>query len=230
MDKQTISDMHQMLLTGYRHHSYEQECKLIDLFFKGEYDITLLFKELSASNANNLGPQPLRALMNSTICLITVFCRAAIKYGADNEQSFILSDCYINQVEEIKNLDQLMDLNISIVNSFRKLANRNTDIRYSLVTSRAIRFINQNLYTKCRVCEVAKHVKRSPNYLAALFKQEVGMTTSDYIIRKRMDEAQKLLMDGYSVNEAAEILGYCNVAHFSNEFKRIFGHRPSKIY
>lgn len=228
MDNQIISNLRQMILTGYRHHSYELERKLIDLFFRGEYDITLHFKKLSVDNASNLGPQPLRALMNSTICLITVFCRSAIEYGADNEHSFTLSDYYINKVEEMKSFDQLMELNINIVKTFRKLAQKNTNTGYSLVISQAIRFINQNLYTNCRVSEVASHVKRSPNYLAALFKKEVGMSPIAYIIKKRMDEARKLLADGYSVSETADILGYCDVAHFSNEFKRIFGHRPSK--
>lgn len=227
MDRETNAAVRQMILTGYRHHAYGQERELLDLYFKGKCDITKLLEGLSVNNAYNLGPQRLRALMNSTICLITVFCRAAIEYGANNEYSFALSDYYINRVEEVKHPGQLIELSIHIVENFRELAMRHTDGRYSPVVSRATRFINQNLYSVHRVSEVANHVRRSPNYFAALFKREVGMTPAAYIRKQKMEEAKTLLDDGYSVSETAEIFGYCDAAHFSNEFKRVFGRRPS---
>jgi YesN/AraC family two-component response regulator len=66
--------------------------------------------------------------------------------------------------------------------------------------------------------------------LSSIFKAEVGVTISGYIRNKKLDEAKYLLqLTSYSVTEIGEMLGFCDIAYFSNQFKSKFGKSPKKL-
>jgi transcriptional regulator GlxA family with amidase domain len=66
------------------------------------------------------------------------------------------------------------------------------------------------------------------NYFHRLFKRELGITPFQYMERKRLDEARRLLGDGrLNVKEVAALTGYENPLYFSRVFHRHFGSRPS---
>ena len=53
------------------------------------------------------------------------------------------------------------------------------------------------------------------------------MTTTQYLIEKRMQRAWQLLSDGaLQVQQVAEQVGYTSLAAFSDRFRRHFGHSP----
>lgn len=68
----------------------------------------------------------------------------------------------------------------------------------------------------------------SENYLSSFFKEQEGECLSEYIQRKRMTEASKLLLDSReSVDAIAANCGYSNGASFRRAFKRVYGLSPS---
>jgi YesN/AraC family two-component response regulator len=92
---------------------------------------------------------------------------------------------------------------------------------------KSIRFIRNHLYSPCRVNEVATAVGLNTNYLSSLFKSEVGVDMSRYIREQKLTEAKDLLFQSaYSVTEIAEMLGFCDAAYFSNQYKKMFGLSP----
>lgn len=63
--------------------------------------------------------------------------------------------------------------------------------------------------------------------LKTFFKDYVGCTISDYIVRKRMDHAQHLLMrPDLAISEIARAVGYERSDSFSRQFKQIMGLLP----
>ncbi|WP_179215801.1 helix-turn-helix domain-containing protein [Paenibacillus sp. MY03] len=69
----------------------------------------------------------------------------------------------------------------------------------------------------------------SSNHLSKIFKQSTGINFVDYVIAIRMQEAQKLLLEGPStVNQIAEQVGYTNVTSFMRSFKKFSGMTPSE--
>jgi len=75
---------------------------------------------------------------------------------------------------------------------------------------------------------VAKEVNISPNYLSAIFSQEVGQTLTEYITIKRIDEAKRLLRHTDKLlSEIASEVGYKDPRYFSFVFKKITGLTPS---
>lgn len=75
----------------------------------------------------------------------------------------------------------------------------------------------------------AEHLFLSPNYFGDLMRELTGDSPSMLIRRFIMQRAQKLLMEGCSVVETAERLGFDYPQHFTRTFKKHFGSTPSEF-
>ena len=76
---------------------------------------------------------------------------------------------------------------------------------------------------------LGKEFHISSYYLAHLFKEQTGYTLKQYIIRRRIGEAQSLLMDTKtSVTDIAERVGFEDAGHFSRLFSKYAGMSPSE--
>lgn len=78
--------------------------------------------------------------------------------------------------------------------------------------------------------EVANVVHISPCYFSLIFKQEVGMTFVDYLIKVRIEKAKELLaVPGSLSYEVAYQVGYNNPTYFSRLFKKHAGVSPTEF-
>lgn len=67
------------------------------------------------------------------------------------------------------------------------------------------------------------------SYLSTLFKQELGISFTDYIIKVRVTEAIRLMNDiKIKIYEISEQVGYSSQHYFCNAFKKVFGISPSE--
>lgn len=93
--------------------------------------------------------------------------------------------------------------------------------------SRVENYIRSNYMRPIRVEQIAREINLDRRYLSRIFKAATGWSIQDYLIRVRLEEAQRLLIQGSSVQEAAHLCGYEDVANFSKMFKRQMGIAPS---
>ncbi len=78
--------------------------------------------------------------------------------------------------------------------------------------------------------QIAAAVGRSPNYLAALFRQERGCTVRQALVHIRLNRAHELLSRGrYTVKEVTRLTGWSSQQYFANCFRRTFGYVPSGV-
>ncbi|MBE7087323.1 MAG: helix-turn-helix domain-containing protein [Clostridiales bacterium] len=69
----------------------------------------------------------------------------------------------------------------------------------------------------------------SPPYLSRLFKKEVNIPISKYIIQLRLNKAKKMLQSNqFKISTISYACGYSSPYYFSLEFKRNVGMSPSK--
>ncbi len=94
----------------------------------------------------------------------------------------------------------------------------------------ACRFVLQNFSENINRDRMAEMVHLSPGYFSNLFRIEVGMSFSDYLIQIRIDNAKKLLRRfDLSVEEVSKQCGFNSLAHFSRTFKDRCGVPPLKF-
>ena len=69
----------------------------------------------------------------------------------------------------------------------------------------------------------------SRSHLCHRFRECFGSSISEYVIRKRMAVAQRMLYEvGLRPGEIAEAVGYTDIFQFSKQFKKSFGLSPSE--
>ncbi len=64
-------------------------------------------------------------------------------------------------------------------------------------------------------------------YLYRIFKERYGCSPKEYIVSVRMEQAKKLICEGYSVQSAAYMVGYKDEFNFSKAYKRFYGTAPA---
>lgn len=88
----------------------------------------------------------------------------------------------------------------------------------------------KSLYmTPITVESIANDLRLDRRYLARIFKANMGISVQEYLIKVRMEQAERLLRDGLSVNMTAELVGYNDPFNFSKMFKKYYGVSPSKF-
>ncbi len=97
----------------------------------------------------------------------------------------------------------------------------------SPVINDVIAYLNTYYYKPHSLEDLSKKFFFSPCYLTRKFKQETGYTINQYIINRRMGEAQRMLLyEKLSIKEIAAKNGYTNIQHFYTTFKKYTGYTP----
>jgi len=100
--------------------------------------------------------------------------------------------------------------------------------QYRSLLKQAVSYIDSNYaHEELSLNAVAKEVNISPNYLSAVFSQEMGQTFVEYVTAKRMEKAKELLRAGDKRSgEVAAEVGYRDPHYFSFLFKKTQGCTP----
>lgn len=212
------------LISGYEHYSREEERQQFNDILTGKTS-GLFLKAMDYP----LAEQRSRSVKNGFICAVALFCRHAADLGADDTKCYALSDYYINEIEKTSSNTDWQALAESVIGHFISLVAEAQGKSYSLPIRRTIKYIHQNLYIKIKLADVANTAHVHPNYLSALFKNEVGITMNEYIKKQKIEEAQRLLLDyNYSVLEISEMLGYGSPSYFCKVFREATGNSPTE--
>ncbi|MFC0216180.1 response regulator [Paenibacillus chartarius] len=103
------------------------------------------------------------------------------------------------------------------------------DQRYSDPVKQAVRYIEEHLQEQLGLSEVAAQVHLNPSYFSALFKEQMGLTFSEFTTRSRLQRAKELLLQTrLPITDIAEKVGYQTSKYFIKLFKDYEGKSPSQ--
>ena len=133
------------------------------------------------------------------------------------------------QMQEVNlSMEELTAYIRNLLEKAMELRDQESVNRSKTVLKRALEYIEEN-YTKDTVSlnEVASTVDVSANYFSAIFSQEMEMTFTEYITKKRMERAKLLLRqtEKHSGEIAVEV-GFRDPHYFSFVFKKTQGCTP----
>jgi AraC family transcriptional regulator len=90
--------------------------------------------------------------------------------------------------------------------------------------------IGRDLSANWSVEKLAERAGLPRRIFAAAFKEGTGLPVRQYLLRRRVDEAAKLLRDGkLSIAEIAAVTGFANQAHLTRVTSRLLHTSPKRI-
>lgn len=93
-------------------------------------------------------------------------------------------------------------------------------------------YIDRNFYEPIRLETLADRFNVSPCYVSHEFKRRYGYSPMDYLIKRRLGEAQSLLTTDEGgrekITSIAYRVGFSNLSHFQNYFKNKVGKTPGQ--
>lgn len=99
--------------------------------------------------------------------------------------------------------------------------------KYSPRLVRMMTYIKEHLGERIELASIAEHVNVSRTYASAIFKDELGITISDFILQERMLEAERMLREtDLSVADISGKLAFCSQSYFTKRFTETKGVTP----
>ena len=97
------------------------------------------------------------------------------------------------------------------------------------IIEKAIRYLEEHYAESLTMSDVAEHVYLNSSYFSRLFREETGITFTNYLMRTRIGAAKKLMDDeSWKLYDIAARVGYSNPQYFSTVFKEIEGVTPTQ--
>jgi len=152
-------------------------------------------------------------------------------YRIAQELNIIQLDSMLKKGQEISKLTTETDIRIWTSNYLDEIIKKIRDSKSgpSLVVKKAISYIDEHFAEDLSLASLASHIGLSPNYLSQILKQSTGKTFLEHLTGRRLDEAKKLLKQGYlNVSEICYKIGYNNTRYFSQVFREQEGITPSE--
>lgn len=176
------------------------------------------------------GNNAIRQLKNNIIIITTLCTRAAIDGGLEYDTAYELSDHFIQLTEQTDNPDILYELLSKIAYTFaEKVSQAQTPTSADGRLQKAILYIKQNTNQHITVGDVARYVGFSKSYFSTYFKENLGFSVSDFILRCKLEEGRRLLQfTNKSISTISTFLCFSSQSHFQTAFKKQFGMTPNE--
>lgn len=111
-----------------------------------------------------------------------------------------------------------------------QLANESSPVSSSPLTPDLLAYIEEHCSEKITLPELAEQCFYNPSYFSRVFKEYSGMSLTDFIQRKRIEKACRLLQDtDWPIETIATDVGYGDKTQFYRQFKSYMGATPNQF-
>jgi AraC-like DNA-binding protein len=167
--------------------------------------------------------------MKTNLMIFDALCnREAIKAGVDNFLAHKISNNIKFLINKTTASSELRIVAQKILKTYAKAVKDYTLMSYSNNIKKIVLYIRKNLTNRISLDDIAKNLYITKEHLSRLFKKEMGVTISEYIIKTKIEQAKNMLQHtDYNILDIAVLLNFANSSHFSNSFKKITGVSPS---
>ena len=114
-----------------------------------------------------------------------------------------------------------------IIRTMRKIYFKDVNISYNNYSKYVIKYINKNYNEHIKLTNLANTLHLSLPYLSKLFKDDTGVSFSEYLQKTRIEQSCRLLANtNKKIIEIAQLVGYNDVNFFNQIFKKQLGITP----
>lgn len=225
-----ISAGHIYLLPSYTPHAYECE---------PEFEFYYLFvyqRKVEMGSLFDIYDFPYEVVSNTaTQLLFENYCNLypQLALPSRDAEAFLNHQAYRDYAQAFMQMEwhermQLHGLAEIIFSYFVKHATRKQIVDDERI-AKLIDYINLNVAKNISIEELADKACLTKSYLIRVFRNNLGITPLQYVIQKKIQYAQTMLLDSdMTVLEIAKAVGIPDVSYFIRLFKKNLGFTPQE--
>lgn len=161
-----------------------------------------------------------------TAALVARYCMEA---GMEMAVAFNISDYYINKADRCTSVSKLSEMHRAMCMDYcKKMQQYSKKNIYSRPIVNAIDYIYDHLNERIKAKDISDYTKLSLSYISKLFKSETGETISEFILNRKLETAQNMLINSdYSISQIAMMLTFPSQSYFTEVFKKKYSITPN---
>lgn len=172
---------------------------------------------------------PIRNIKNYCIIMNTLLRKGAEQGSVHPLHIDNLSSKFARKIEQINTKEAGLALQKEMIHKYCLLVKNHSMKGYSLLVQKVITRIDSDLTADLSLKTQAQLLDVNPSYLSTLFKKETGLTLTDYVNKKRVENAVFLLnTTTMQIQTIAQYCGIADVNYFTKIFKKYIGKTPKE--
>ena len=211
---------------------YNSQNMLMDAMAKGDKtacnNIVLSMSRI-LEFSDRIPESPIRSSKNMAFVINTLFRLAVERSGVHPVYLHTISERFAILIEKTTNIPNLERLILLMTNEYCDLVNTFATGHYSPIVKKTIDYILLNLGDPLTQKQIAKEIHVNPSYLSRKFREETGQNITEFINKKRVEEAKLYLKRGsIAVTDIAFLVGFNDLNYFSKVFKKLTSLTPTQ--
>ena len=216
--------------TAAYHHTYIEERYVLDSIREGNVEEVNERATALLEKGGILSRKHFNHQRNQAIVITTLATREAIAGGVSPADAYRLSDYFINQIDQCRTMEEMIELNQRCFYKFTKLVADTRKTRsFSSYTEQCKDYISQNYHHKIYMEDIAEAIGISQGHLSRVFRQDTGEKIQDYILKFRVKRAANLLKySDATLSEISDYVCFNSQSHFGSVFKEYMKMTPGQ--
>lgn len=218
------------IMDDVKNDSPEIERRIIQAIVNNnKEEFNWLFNKVNTTYFARLHSDRLISLKYKYIALVTILTRVSINNGVDIKKAYGLSDSLIQMLESVYSLqDCIVYLKESCLQFMELINISKYEAENELIRS-AKEYIITHINQKITVEQLAEYLEVSVSYVSAEFKKHIGVTIHTYILKNKIEEARRLLIEtDIEISTIAQTYSFSDQSHFNRVFKQVENITPKE--
>ena len=174
-------------------------------------------------------PDPVRNIKNYSIIVNTLLRKAAEQGGVHPLYIDGVSTDFAKRIERIRSVDEGINMHHEMIDRYCLLVKKHSMKSYSPLVQKVIALVDFDITADLSLRRQAEILNVNASYLSTLFKKETNMTLTDYVAKKRIEQAAFLLTStNLQIQTIAQNCGIYDVNYFTKLFKKHTGKTPKE--
>ena len=209
---------------------YEGERKMIQAVSQGmTHQAEQILSKSSAIMLEMRVTDPVRNIKNYSIIVNTLLRKAAEQGGVHPLYIDGISSDFAKRIERIRSVDEGVNMHHEMIDKYCALVKKHSMKNYSPLVQKVITLVDFDITSDLSLSRQAEMLNVNASYLSTLFKKETGMTLTEYVSKKRIEQAAFLLTStNLQIQTVAQNCGIYDVNYFTKLFKKHTGKTPKE--
>lgn len=208
-------------------YPYDLENQLFERVKEGDTKESLEILKNLMGQISMIEAGDLSSIKTKMLSICTILSRLATERTSLPQEQAESYYYDMNALNKAVSFHELSILTANLVDNIAQAIATSSYSGSSQIIRLAIQNINENYKNKISLKTVANHLHTNPSYLSMLFKQEMGVTFTDYLNQVRINRSCELLTNtSLSLIDVSLQAGFDDQSYFSKVFKKIKGVTP----